>query len=93
MILYKTWYVSICYSTKKDLVDIMLSFRSLRTANVVTIVVQNIVFTNVFNGDPVSLLTLFSHLGTVFFLSPRKYKLMTITDRKVDKVISTMFKQ
>ena len=38
-------------------------------------------------------LTLRNHLGTLLFLSPRKYKLMTMTDRNVDNVMSIMFKQ
>ena len=37
--------------------------------------------------------TLRNQMGTFDFLSPLKYKLMTITDRKVDRVISIMLRQ
>ena len=40
-----------------------------------------------------SLITLRSHSGTWDFLSPLKYRLMTITERNVDSVISIMFRQ
>ena len=37
--------------------------------------------------------TLFSHLGTLLFLSPRTYKLMTMTERNVDRVMRIMLRQ
>ena len=37
--------------------------------------------------------TRFNHFGTRFFLSPLKYRLITITDKNVDKVIRIIFKQ
>ena len=41
----------------------------------------------------VHILTFLSQGGTLFFLSPRKYKLITITDKNVDSVIIIMFRQ
>ncbi len=38
-------------------------------------------------------LTLRSHFGTLLFLSPRKYRLMTMTDRNVDNVMRIMLRQ
>ena len=37
--------------------------------------------------------TRLSHAGTLLFLSPRKYKLITMTDKNVDNVMSIIFKQ
>ncbi len=44
------------------------------------------------NGEEKKL-TRFSHLGTLFFLSPLKYKLITITDKNVDSVMRIMLRQ
>ena len=38
-------------------------------------------------------LTNLTYLGKRFLLSPRKYVLMTITDKKADNVIIIIFKQ